>query len=399
MGEKHRAEPAENIENRLREHRTAKGFSQGELARLAGVTRQAIYAIENNQYLPTTAVALRLAGALGCRVEDLFNLISAGETIEGELLGAMSRGDDLKPVRVKMAKVGERMLVRPVSTLGEVLNFTVAADGIVVPQVRPSGQPDHRRGWVQVRLLRDRRVIEREVVVAGCDPAMFLAGEHVRRRHEEVSVVEWTMGSVAALEALKRGEVHLAGLHLHDAKTGESNLPYLRRHLRGQAVKIVTFATWEQGLMVRSGNPKSIRGIEDLGRKDVLLMNREAGAGARILLDRLLAAAGIPPGRVPGYGRTATSHLEVARMIAQGQADAGIGVRAAARLFGLDFIPLQEERYDLVIPTAHLNTHPGLAMLLDTIVSRPFRTEVEALGGYATRETGKIRTLGVKGEG
>ncbi|MDE3224468.1 MAG: helix-turn-helix transcriptional regulator, partial [Nitrospirota bacterium] len=125
MGEKSKAEPASNIENRLRALRTAKGLSQGTLAGMAGVTRQAIYAIEANQYLPTTAVALRLAGALDCRVEDLFSLIAGGEIVEGELVGSLP--DDPAQARVKVARVGSRLLVRPVSGLGEVLNFTVPA--------------------------------------------------------------------------------------------------------------------------------------------------------------------------------------------------------------------------------------------------------------------------------
>jgi molybdate-binding protein len=202
------------------------------------------------------------------------------------------------------------------------------------------------------------------------------------------------MGSAAALEALKRGEVHMAGLHIVDAKSGESNLPYLRRHLTGEDVTVVTFAIWEEGMLVRNGNPKGIRGIGDLAREDVALMNREEGAGARVLLDQKLAATGIDPAQVNGYRHVARSHVEVARAVAEGRADVGIGIRAAARYYGLDFITLQEARYDLVVPKALLASHPSLSVLLDTIVSRPFRTEMEALGGYDTRETGTVRNLG-----
>ncbi|MBM4123605.1 MAG: helix-turn-helix domain-containing protein [Nitrospira sp.] len=391
MSEKSRAEPVGNIENRLKRLRVGKGLSQGALAEMAGVTRQAIYAIEGSQYLPTTAVALRLAGALDCRVEDLFSLVSSGETLEGEWVGPLPDSGDPAPVRVKVARVGKRVLVRPVASLGAVLNFTVAADGLVAG-ASPSAKPVHGRG-VRVQLLRDRRAVEEEIVVAGCDPAIYLAGEYLRRRQGQAMVVGWTMGSAAAVEALKRGEVHVAGLHVVDAKTGESNLPYLRRHLRGGGYTVVTFAAWEQGLMVRRGNPKGIRGVADLARKDVALVNREAGAGARLLLDQRLAALGITSGKVAGYQRTAASHVEVARLIAEGQADAGMGVESAARLLGLDFLPLQEERYDLVIPTPYLTAHRSLAAFLDAIVSRPFRTEIEALGGYDTGDTGKVQRL------
>lgn len=198
------------------------------------------------------------------------------------------------------------------------------------------------------------------------------------------------MGSGAAIEALQRGEVHVAGLHIVDPKSGESNVPYLRRHLKGGEFTVMTFASWEQGLMVRKGNPKSIKDMADLARKDVQMVNREHGSGARALLDRQLTAAGIQPKKVKGYGHCAASHLEVAQLIARGQSDVGMGVGSAARLLGLEFIPLQQERYDLVIPTLYLTNHPGLSVFLETIVSRPFRAEIDALGGYDTRETGKI---------
>jgi molybdate-binding protein/DNA-binding XRE family transcriptional regulator len=394
MGEKNRAEPTTNFVNRLRSLRTAKGLSQVALASLAGVTRQAVYAIEANQYLPTTAVALRLAGALDCRVEDLFSLVSGGKVIEGELIGSAPSGpSDSERVRVKVACVGERMVVRPVATLGEVLNYTVPADGFIIGPAALTRRTSRAGGRVRVQLLRDRRTVEGEIAVAGCDPAIFLAGEHLRRRQDTTSVVGWTMGSAAAIEALKRREVHVAGLHVVDAQSGECNLPYLRRHLKGHDVTVVTFASWEQGMIVRRGNPKGIHVVADLAGEDVTVINREEGSGARLLLDQRLAASGIKPAQIKGYQRIAASHLEVARLIAESQADAGLGIRSAANLLGLDFIPLQRERYDLVIPTPYLTAHPGLSILLDTIVSYSFRAEIEALGGYDTRETGKIQDL------
>jgi molybdate-binding protein len=175
-----------------------------------------------------------------------------------------------------------------------------------------------------------------------------------------------------------------------DAQSGESNLPYLRRHLKGSEFTVVTFAEWEQGLIVHRGSPKAVRSVADLARKDLRFINRESGSGARLLLDQKLAVAGIRADRVKGYRQVASSHLEVARLIAEGMADVGIGVRSAAWLFGLGFIPLQEERYDLVIPTPYLHSHPSMSAFLDTIVTRAFRAEIEALGGYDTKETGRI---------
>jgi putative molybdopterin biosynthesis protein len=393
MGEKHKAERPENIENRLRSHRTARGWSQGQLADAAQITRQAVCAIEANQYLPTTAVALRLAGALHCKVEDLFSLISTGDLIEGELVRTNpSRRGLLSRSRVKVAMVGERVIVRPISALGEVLSYTVPADGLIVDHA--TGRRSEKSSTqVKVRLLRDRRAVEQEISVAGCDPAIFLAGVYVRRRDSNITVVGWSMGSAAAVEAVKAGEVHIAGLHVVDAKSGESNLPFLRKHIKEDNFTVVTFATWEEGWIVAAGNPKSIRGVGDLTRREVRIVNREGGAGARMLLDRQLADTGIPAERVSGYKHEAMSHFEVARVVAEGQADVGVGVRSAAMVLGLDFIPLQVERYDLVIPTKLLKVNRGLEQLLDTIVSRPFRTEIEALGGYDTSQTGKVHHL------
>lgn len=379
------------VENRLRVLRQARGLSQVALAERTGVTRQAIYAIEMNEYLPSTGVALRLADTLACRVEDLFSLASAGTTVQGELVGSPRpasgpRAGERAGTRVKVARIGARLVVRPVAALGDVLNFTIGADGLLAGPVSSSRTGGNR---VTVRLLRDRRAIEEEVVVAGCDPSIFLIGQHLGPRRSLTEVVAWSMGSGAALNALRRGEVHVAGLHVVDAKSGEYNLPYLRRHWRGPEIKVITFASWQQGIMVQPGNPKRIRTVEDFARRDVSIVNREEGAGARLLLDERLAAAGMRAGRVRGYRQMVSSHIEVARMVAERRVDAGLGIEAAARLTGLDFIPIQTERYDLVIPAAFLQSHAGLSRFLDAIVTGSFRAELQALGGYDTRETGR----------
>lgn len=391
MGQAHRAESVEHFQNHLKDIRVTQGLSQGELAGKSGITRQAVSAIESHLYLPTTAVALRLAAVLGCRVEDLFSLAEAHDVVEGKLIGSLpQRNEKISAIRVKVARVGTRMVVRPVTELGEVLSYSVPADGYAADA---HGQASGTA--VQVNLSRDRQAIEQEISVAGCDPAIFLVGAHLRQRKDQTSVVGWTMGSMAALGALQHGEVHVAGLHLFDPTTGESNLPFLRRALKGSNYEVVTFATWEEGLLVRAGNPKSIRAVSDVADPYVTLVNREEGAGARLLLDQRLRAAGINQDQVKGYGTIVASHFEVARAIAGRQADVGIGIRSAAQLFELDFVPLQAARYDLVVPKPYLKSHPTLAHLFETLVSRPFRNEIEALGGYDTSETGKLHALRV----
>jgi molybdate-binding protein/DNA-binding XRE family transcriptional regulator len=389
MGQAHRAESVGNFENHLKRIRVTQGLSQGELAGKSGITRQAVSAIESHLYLPTTAVALRLAAVLVCRVEDLFSLAETHNAIEGKLIGSFPQRDEkIAAIRVKVARVGTRMIVRPVSELGEALSYTVPADGYASDV---HGQASG--AMVRVNLSRDRHAIEQEISVAGCDPAIFLVGAHLRQRKDQTSVVGWTMGSMAALRALQQGEVHVAGLHLFDPTTGESNLPFLRRTLKGSNYEVVTFATWEEGLLVRAGNPKSIRTVSDVADPNVTIVNREEGAGARLLLDQRLRAAGINSDQVNGYSTIVASHFEIARAIANRQADVGVGIRSAAQFFELDFIPLQTARYDLVVPKAYLKLHPTLAHLFETLVSRPFRNEIEALGGYDTSETGTIHDL------
>jgi putative molybdopterin biosynthesis protein len=388
---KQTTETTQHFSNHLKTLRTQKGLSQGELAIRAGITRQAVSSIESNLYLPTTGVALHLASVLACRVEDLFSLVATEDIVEGKLIGHLPQHDTKAlPIRVKVSKVGSKTIVRPVTGLGGALSFTVPADGYVV---EAHGQTSG--AMVRVNLSRDRQAIEQEISVAGCDPAIFLVGAHMRRHKDQTSVVGWTMGSMAALQALQQGEVHVAGLHLFDPATGESNLPFLRRVLKGSSYEVVTFATWEEGLIVRPGNPKSIRAVSNLADPHVTLVNREEGAGARLLLDQRLCAAGISSDRVKGYDTIVASHFDVARAIASRQADVGIGIRSAAQLFELDFVPLQAARYDLVVPKAYLKSHPTLAHLFETLVSRPFRNEIEALGGYDTGETGKLHALRV----
>ncbi len=371
--------------NAVLEMRKAKGMTQAELAGRVGLTRQAMHAIEANQYLPNTSMALRLARTLECTVEDLFSLSQDSQAIEAELLGATSF--DGNPLRVKVSQVGDRVIARPISQLGDMLNFVVPADGIVTSAVQK--KQSRKSSRVQVNLLHGRQEIEQQIVIAGCDPSLFLAGEHVRQHHALAGVTNWTMGSTNAVKALLDGEVHMAGVHLVDTRSGESNIPYLKRHVRGKDFLGVRFASWVQGLLLQPDNPKQIRYADDFIKRNVRLVNREVGSGARLLLDALLKKSGIASKQVKGYDYEVGSHLDVARLIRDGQADVGIGVESAARHYGLKFIPLREEHYDLILRKDVLASHPMINRLFDAIVSRPFRQELQALGGYDLTEIGK----------
>src|SRR4029450_11049555 len=258
-------------ESRVREKRQALHLSQKQLADLAGITRQAICAVEANQYSPSTSVALKLARVLHCRVEELFHLKGGDEVIEGELTGPVPKG--VGKVRAQVSQIGARVLVRPLIGLGELASLSTTADGLIVG---PGSDAKH----VKVRLFENREALGRNILVAGCDPAMFLASEHLKQRAKD-NLVPNLMGSSIAIGALKRGEVHVAGVHLADDPSAAWNLPYLERKLTGLDCLVVTFAHWEEGLVLRQGNPKKIRSVADLARSGVRIVNRESGSGGR----------------------------------------------------------------------------------------------------------------------
>lgn len=403
----------------LRAARAQLGISQAELAHRAGVTRQAVSAIESGKAVPTMAVALRLARVLGRRVDDLFRLVDELPTVSAELLAA----DDLpaeEAVRVQVANVGGRLVARPLTGAAGVLLTLPRANGIVRPrglttgslsagQPRTAGasatgrphsagasaagsglssQPTPPRRPVQVELFADPARLESTLVAVGCDPATSLLAEHLRRRHPTVELVWQGGNSLQALESVGRGEAHLAGTHLFDPAAGVYNVPFARR-LIGPDVRLVTFAVWEQGLMLAPGNPRGVEHVGDLTRPGLRIANREAGSGARALLDAELARSGLRPEQVAGYATVVKSHLAAAEAVAAGLADAAVGVRAAALALGLSFLPLAEERYDLAIPDRFFEL-ASVQALLETLTSPLFRLEVEALGGYDVSPMGTL---------
>ncbi|HEY8597463.1 MAG TPA: substrate-binding domain-containing protein, partial [Thermomicrobiales bacterium] len=347
------------IENGLREARRAAGLSQGELAARADTTRQTIGALEAGQYAPTLGVALRLARALGRDVTDLFWLQAPQPTVRAELLAPLAPDRDV-PTRVQVARVGERVIARPLDAFG-------AADGMVAPA---DDRGDDAAG-VAVALLADPATLDRTAVVLGCDPALTTLGAHLGRRHARggLRLAIGQATSLRALGALARGEAHAAGMHLLDEATGEYNLPFIRRAFAGRKVLVVTAAHWQQGLIVARGNPLGIAGVADLARPDLTIINREPGAGSRAALDHALRVSGTDPAAVRGYARTVGSHRVVAEVVAAGLADAGPGILAAASALGLGFIPLAEERYDLIFADETRESAP-VAALLDTLTSR-----------------------------
>jgi putative molybdopterin biosynthesis protein len=194
---------------------------------------------------------------------------------------------------------------------------------------------------------------------------------------------------MGGLIAIRKGICHIAGLHLLDTETGEYNVPYLRRYLKGVRISLFHLVLREQGLIVQKGNPKGIKRIMELARNDISFVNRQAGSGTRILLDYNLVRSGLSPEAVKGYGHEEFTHMSVAVDVLSGAADCGMAIYAAARALDLDFIPLDREQYDLVIPTAYLQD-PNIQAVLETIRSRKFRDRAAALGGYDPSRSGEL---------
>ncbi len=377
------------MQNRLKEYRRNAGLSQQELARQAGVSRQAYAAAESGRAAPSTEVALRLARALGSTVDLLFILEEdPPQTARADLVGDIAtQGVDAEdpnlPRRARLWRVGNRLLARPVSGAAATQHSLADAEGII--QRSPEGGNQAEGGHqVEVQLFDAKELEAPALSILGCDPAVALLDRGLRRYG--VRLVSAEEGSYKALTGLARGEAHVAGCHLKDEASGDYNHGWVRR-LVPFGCTLVTFAAWQQGLILRPGNPKGIRGVEDLANPEVTVVNREAGSGSRSLLDRLLLQRSVPPAAVAGYNREVGGHLAVARAVAAGVADAGVGVQAAASALGLGFVPLEEERYDLVIPD-HLTNEAGVQALLDLLRRPGLRRRVEALGGYDVSSMG-----------
>ena len=291
-------------------------------------------------------------------------------------------------VRVRLGRVGGEVVATPLPRGAGVLTSLVRADGLLVV---PAGTEGHHAGErVSVELLRGPAEIDRTIVAIGShDLVLDLAASWLRAADPLITLASSNVGSLGGLVALRDGLCHLAGSHLLDPATGEYTLPYLDRFFGPEAdLAVVRLVHRQQGLLVAPGNPLGLSGIDDLKRPELRYVNRQRGAGTRVLLDQELAGRGIDPAGVTGYGREEHTHLAVAAAVAAGSADTGLGIQAAARAFGLDFVPVAQEPYDLVLRVGGLGD--ALLAPLWTLLDRPdFRAAVEALGGYSCAETGR----------
>jgi len=294
-------------------------------------------------------------------------------------------------MRVTLGEVAGRVVANPLTRGAGVITTLVKADGFLrIPALVEGFNAGEE---VAVELLRPRGDIRNTIVLTGShDPALGVLEDVLKALHPELKLSATNVGSLGGLLALRRGEAHVAGTHLLDPATGSYNLADIARHLAGVDVVVVRLMTREQGLIVARGNPQKIKGLRDLTRKGVRFVNRQPGAGTRVLLDAKLAKLRIRPERIVGYEREEFTHMAVAAAVDSDLADVGLGVRAAAQALRLGFIPIETEEYDLVLRRDFFASVQGTA-LLAAVRSAEFKTALAGFGGYGTQETGNVKEV------
>ncbi|MDD2498013.1 MAG: molybdopterin biosynthesis protein [Desulfitobacteriaceae bacterium] len=290
-------------------------------------------------------------------------------------------------MRVKLGKIGGKVIATPISRGAGIVTSLVKADGILrVPRL---SEGYHAGQEVDVELMRESERVERTLVITGShDMCLDIIRNHLEKKGLAY-LSSAHVGSTGGLMAIRRGEAHAAGIHLLDPKTGEYNVSYIKKYLPEKRVVLFNLVYRQQGIIVSKGNPKNIKGITDISCPGITFVNRQAGAGTRVLFDYQLQQLGIQPTDIDGYRREEFTHLAVAVAITSGTADCGMGILAAAQAMDLDFIPIAEERYDLLVDAEYWDSEL-VRSLREVISIKGFLEEVEGLGGYSTRDTGKI---------
>ena len=387
---------------RLRLARQARGLSQQQLAGVAGVTRQAVSAVESGHSDPSLRVALGLARALGMTVEELFGPGDLGDPVLARPVAAVNGPGS----RVALATVGDTFVALPLhADTAARLGFGPAGGLAAGSPSAPAGvSRGAREPWnlVPVRPIGPPRPT---VVVAGCDPALPLLETPLALLDPPLAFAWWPCGSGEALRLAAAGLVHAAGVHrvgpagpaVPAVPAGSARPPGASSPLAGSAdtadaadipggAEVVGFASWREGLMVRPGT--RVRGLDDVARQGLRLVNREPGAQARSLLDRERLRFRLDPAELPGYDSRAAGHLQVAAAIVGGLADAGVSSEPAALAYGLDFIPLAAERFDLVLPAKHAASRE-VQGLLRVLTSPWLLAQLASLPGYDAGRCGE----------
>jgi putative molybdopterin biosynthesis protein len=292
-------------------------------------------------------------------------------------------------VRITLGRVGANLMATPSGKGAGAVMSLVRADGLLTI---PAGSEGIGAGEkVRIELLRSQNEVDATVVIIGShDNILDLLANHLHKRRPIVRISSAHVGSMGGIMAIRRGEAHLAGSHLLDEATGEYNISYIKRFLAGLPLALINLCYREQGLIVAQGNPKNIKNFRDIAKGQHTFINRQNGAGTRLLTDKTLKDEGIDTSEIYGYSHEEYTHMSVAAAVANGSVDTGMGIRAAANALGLDFVPLAEERYDLIVPLQHQDDAKVKAVLDLMNNDQDFHKAILALGGYNLRDCGKI---------
>ena len=298
-----------------------------------------------------------------------------------------STGDD-EFLRLKVGRVGKKLVATPIQRGAGVTTSLIEADGItIVPRFSEGFEAGSK---IQVNLFRTMEEINNTTVILGShDLTIDLLANLMKRHYPRYNISSANVGSLGGIMALKRGEAHIAGAHLLDEETGEYNLSYIQQFLPSTPILVIGLVRRIQGLIVKKSNPKNIRHFMDLIRPDVLFVNRQRGSGTRMLLDFELKKLNISSNQINGYPREQYTHLSVAADVASGIADVGLGILAASKALDLDFIPIGEEQYDLIIPKEFYSL-PNIQALLSVMAHSDFSTSIIRYGGYTCNKSGQI---------
>lgn len=365
------------LENTVKQERERLGLSQQALAERVGVSRQAIVAIEAARQVPSTVLGLRIARALRSRVEDLFRLSTEGGLAARVAPREVGSSSVPAGTRVALGEVAGRWIAHRLQA-----DATHAADGVLASEASDR--------TAVVRPLAELSLLRRNVLVAGCAPLLGALAQHVGGRSGDARATWLAAGSTRALDLLRDGLVHVAGVHVGGAPDQEDNAALVRRILPDTRTLLVNLTRWRLGLVLPAGNPLGIRSGADLLRPGLRLARREQGTGADKLVRALAAAEGIERPVFPGP--FAGGHVEVAQLVRCGAADVGVAIESVALAEGLAFVPLVEERFDLVVP-AHLASEMPVARMIDALADPSFRADARELPGYDIESCGHVTTL------
>ena len=374
----------------LRLARQARGYSQQQLAGMAGISRQAVSALESGVSDPSLRVALALARALGMTVEELFGPESAAPTLLAHTVPPEAGPDLPAGTRVALAPIGEAFAALPLTGPTSSRAGFLPAGGLMTGRPATPGQPvpGLPAGQAEVQPIGPPRPT---LIVAGCDPALPLLEAPLALLDPPIGFTWWPCTSSEALRLAAAGLVHAAGVHLRGRSGGYNTGP--AGESLGAGTEVIGFSAWREGLVVRPDLSDAVGGVADVVAAGLRLVNREPGAEARRVLDRELASLNVPGADVPGYQTTATGHLQVADAIAAGLADAGVASEPAALAYGLAFVPLAAERFDLVIPARQAASREVQA-LVRVLSSRWLIDQLASLPGYDPAPCGQhVATL------